>query len=54
MFVRWNDVLEVPNDISTQDEPQEHLELYAVSDGRLLTVKKVQSSGKMVRVWLDV
>lgn len=62
MIVRWTEVMRHPNDIGEPDGrpcecgkkvPHEDLEIYANSDGRLLTVKRVNSAGNMVRVFVD-
>jgi hypothetical protein len=62
MIVRWNEVQEELNDIHEKDGrqcecgkhvPHEHVEIYAVSDGRLLHVKRVQTTGNMVRITID-
>lgn len=63
MIVRWTEVMNLPNDVA---EPEgrlcecgkkvkhETVELYAISDGRLLEVKRVNTAGNTVRIWLDV
>jgi hypothetical protein len=62
VIVRWNEVLSVPSDIHEKDgllcecgklTPHEHVEFYAISDGRLLHVKSVQTHGKMIRITID-
>jgi len=62
MIVRWNEVQEEPNDIGEPNGrpcecgkfvKHEHLEIFAVSDGRLLNVKRVATHGTMVRVTVD-
>ncbi len=62
MIVRWSDVQTLPNDAGFPEGfpcecgkivPHEHVEIYAVSDGRLLEVKRVNSQGRMVRIVVD-
>jgi hypothetical protein len=62
LIVRWNEVQNEPNNIGEPNGrpcecgktvAHEHLEMYAISDGRVMEVKKIQTSGNMVRVWVD-
>ncbi len=62
MIVRWSDVQTAPNAIGEEEGrpcecgkrvPNEFVEIYAISDGRLLEVKRVQTHGNMVRITVD-
>lgn len=62
MIVRWSNVQSLPNDTGFPEGfpcecgktiPHEYVELYAISDGRLLEVKSVQTHGRMVRITVD-
>ncbi len=63
MIVRWDDKLREPNDAGFpqgwpcskcgEPMPHEEVEFFAVSDGRYLNVKSIQTHGKFVRITLD-
>lgn len=63
MIVWWNENQREPNDVGFPQGwpctkcgeimPHEEVEFFAVSDGRRLNVKRIQTHGKSVRITLD-